>query len=296
MEGIVELANFSLYYRYSVNENALGAVAYRNRDSAFCGSLVHDFELNLLVVYEVEWDEPAVQHIQGLDKSFQLISVSLQELQEGLMNGEDSMIIRCLLNGDLIKDTDGRISQLRRDFLRFSGSLKEQKQFIGFARFLRHYVDTKTHLRHKNMLDAYQSITESLRYWACIELIDRDIHPEFAIWEQVSGLNTPVRKLYEELTLSSETLLQRIELVLLACEFSVLSRMADYSAPLVRILRSRKLPWTIQELMLHPAMEPVLDDLPLMIRKLSYRSIIHEEAGWKESLRPGWDHIRYYAI
>ncbi|NMO98247.1 nucleotidyltransferase-like protein [Paenibacillus lemnae] len=291
----MELANFSLYYNNSVDAKALGAVVYRNRTAGFSGSLAHDFELNLLVVYEGEMTEPEVQHIHVLGERCQMFNLSIDELQHELITAENHMILKCIMDGSLIKDTEGKLSELRREFLTFGGSLREQKLFVGFARFLRHYVDAKTHLKNKHVLDAFLSMMEGLQQWARIELIQRGIHPEDAVWEQMSGLNTPVRKLYEELTDSSETLAQRIELALLACEFSVISKMAEYSQPLMRILRSRKLPWSIQELMQHPMMEQVSTELPLVLRKLVYRSLIHEAVGWKEAHRTGSEHIRYLA-
>lgn len=291
----MELTNLSFYYSNSVDEEAVGAIAYRNLDNTFHGSLVHDFDVNIVVIYEREVDEPAVQHTIMRGEHCQVLNVRMDELQQGLLSGQDNVLLKCFLEGEIISDSDGRLAILRRDFLRFSGSLREQQLFIGFARFLKKYVDAKVHMKDGRVMDAYHSILGGLHHWAEIELIERGIHPESAVWEQIMGLNTPVRKLYEELTVSNETLGQRIELVLLACEFSMISKMADCSAVLLRILRSRRTPWTVQELMQHPELEAVSDELALVLRKLVYRKHVKEVPVWKETLFYGCEHIRYSA-
>lgn len=289
----MELTNFSFYYRNSVDEEAVGAIAYRNSSHTFAGSPIYEFDMSIVVIYEREVDEPVVQHTLMSGERCQLLSVGMDALQQVLISGQDGILLRCFLDGEIINDHDGRLAVLRSDFLCFAGSLREQQLFIRFSQFLRKYVDTKVHMKDGRVLDAYQSILEGLHHWAAIELIERGIHPEAAVFEQITGLNTPVRKLYEELTISTETLGQRVELVLLACEFSMTSKLADCSAVLLRILRSRRMPWTVQELMQHPELEPVSNELPLVLRKLVYRKLVKETPSWKETKLYGCEHIRY---
>lgn len=289
----MELTNFSFYYRNSVDEDAVGAIAYRNSGNTFTGSMIHDFDLNIVVIYESEIDEPSIQHTIVSGERCQVLNVGIDKLQEALMYCKDSLLLKCFLNGEIINDNNGRLAVLRRDFLRFAGSLREQQLFVAFAHFLRKYVDAKAHMKNGRVMDANQSIIGGLQHWAEIELIERGIHPDVAVFEQIIGLNTPVRKLYEQLTVSTETLGQRIELVLLACEFSMTSKIADCSVLLLRILRGRRMPWTIQELMQHPELEPVSSELPLVLRKLVYRKLVKEVPAWKETVSYRGEHIRY---
>lgn len=289
----MELTNFSFYYSNSVDDEAVGAIAYRNSGNTFTGVPIHDFDLNLIIIYEREVDEPVLQHAIISGEHCQVMSVGMVELQEALFSGQDSMLLKCMMDGEIINDKDGRLAVLRSDFLGFAGSLREQQLFVAFAHFLRKYADAKLHMKNGRELDAYQSIIGGLHYWAEIELIERGIHPESAVFEQIIGLNTPVRKLFEELTESTETLGQRIELVMLAFEFSMTSKLVDCSAVLLRTLRSRRMPWTIQELMQHPELEPVSNELPLILRKLVYRKLVKEVSAWKETTLYGYEHIRY---
>lgn len=290
----MELTNFSLYYKNSIDEKALGAIAFSRRTDSFRGFHIHDFDTNMVVVYEEKQLEPTVRHYKIWGERCQTVSVGLEDMERKLVEGDD-LLLKCLLEGDIIKDSNGRLAQLRGDFLRFEGPVKEEKLFKAFARFLQNYLEAKAHMRQDHFLDAYQSIMAGLHHWAEIELVERGIHPESVVWDQITGLNTPVRKLYEELTESKETLGQRIELVLIACEFSISSKMADCTILLLRILRSRKQPWTIQELMEHPMLEKVRYELPLVLRKLVYRSLVKEVGYLKESGKFGCEQIRYSA-
>lgn len=294
MEGNVELTNFSFYYGNTVDEEAVGAIAYRNSDKRQQGLLVYDFEVNIVVVYDGTPDEPPIQHSIVGGERCQVVSIGLDDLHRELLSGTHKVLIKCFLEGDIIKDDQDRLSNLRRDFLRFAEPFREQKLFIGFAHFLQKYIDAKMLLKEERVLDAYHTLLEGLHYWGQLELIERGIHPESAVWEQITGLNTPVRKLYEELTVSTETLGQRVELALLAYEFSMISKLESSSALLLRVLRSRRNPWTIQELILHPELAPVGKELPIVMRKLVYQSLVKEVPIWRGVRSYGSEAIRYY--
>lgn len=290
----MELTNFSLYYGNSVDKDAVGAIAYRNKDNAVFGSVVHDFQTNIVVVYEDEVDEPHIEHFMVRGEHCQVMNVAMDDFCEQLLSGTHKVLLKCLLEGDIIKDSDDRLYNMRRDFLTFEEPIRERKLFIRYANFLQKYVDAKMLMKKERVLDAYFSTLEGLHHWAELELMERGIHPNAAVWDQVTGLNTPVRKLYEELTESTETLGQRVELVLLACDFSTVSKLEYCAAPLLRLLRSRRSPWTMQELMLHPELQPLRSEMPIVLRQLIYRSIVKEAAIWKEA-RSHHEPVRYYA-
>ncbi|GAB6927191.1 hypothetical protein JCM10914A_11740 [Paenibacillus sp. JCM 10914] len=291
----MELTNYSFYYGNTVGEEAVGAIAYHPAHKALHGSLVHDFDVHLVVVYEGLPDEPPIQHTIVGGERCQVLSIGMDELQFELLRGTHKVLIKCFLEGEIITDTMERLSVLRRDFLRFAEPIREQKMFIGFAHFLQKYMDAKMLLKEHRVLDAYHTLLEGLKHWAELELIERGIHPESAVWEQITGLNTPVRKLYEELTVSTETLEQRVELALLAYEFSVSSKMESCSALLLRVLRGRRNPWTVQEMIQHPELIAIRTELPIVLRKLVYRNIVHEVPLWKETRPHGSEPLRYTA-
>ncbi|MGV2806779.1 hypothetical protein GNF85_24930, partial [Clostridium perfringens] len=127
----------------TVDEEAVGAIAYRNSDKRQQGLLVYDFEVNIVVVYDGTPDEPPIQHSIVGGERCQVISIGLDGLHRELLSGTYKVLIKCFLEGDIIKDDQDRLSNLRRDFLRFAEPFREQKLFIGFAHFLQKYMDAK---------------------------------------------------------------------------------------------------------------------------------------------------------
>lgn len=274
MEGIVKLSNLYLQYKEAFDEETLGAIVYRQHDHKFQGPVFHDFELLLLVVQSSE--ESIVKHVLIGEKRCQVLYVSMRSLRRWLIAGEKSDIVKCLLEGDIVLDTDGCLANLCLEFEEFKQPLRDQEMFLEFSRFLYLYLEAKRYMGEGHIMDAYHSVIQSLHHWARIELIERGIRPQANVWEQVRGLNTAVHKLYEELTVSQETLKQRVELVLLGCEFSVISKMAECSVLLIRVMSSRTKPWSIEDLIQHPELDIMGAELPLVLRKLVYRSIIKE--------------------
>ncbi len=205
---------------------------------------------------------------------YQLLSLQAEELKRWIVTGENRSLVHYFLQGEVIHDVKGQILQLRQQVEQFEQPLQEQRLFFEFARFLHNYVEAKRHLTEGHEMDAYYSTLKALHHWACIELVQQSVYPEKTIWNQVRAYSAQVYKFYEQLAFSKETLKERVELVLLACEFSVMSKMADCSELLIRVLRSRKAPWTIEELMQHPDLQYVKRELPMVVRKLVYRNLI----------------------
>jgi len=145
-----------------------------------------------------------------------------------------------------------------------------------FSLFLRSFMQTKEYLQEGHVLDAYSSMLGALSHWARIAVIESGCNPEKSLWHHVRKVNPGIYKLYDELTSSSESVRKRIELVLLACEFSAMSKIENCCGVLMRIIRGRQEPWSVEELLLHPALEDLGLNLELLLNKLSSKSLIHE--------------------
>ncbi|HFL3236889.1 TPA: hypothetical protein ACG3KH_004359, partial [Clostridioides difficile] len=63
---------------------------------------------------------------------------------------------------------------------------------------------------------------------------------------------------------------------------------------LLRVLRSRREPWCMDELLHHPELKFVGEDLPLILRKLVFRSMVKESAGWPSIVEGNGREIRYW--
>lgn len=275
--------NFSFMRDESRDRQAFGAIGYRIHSDECFGFMSDDFELIILVLCHQTQGDLRIEHgISGLQR-YQLIYVSSTDIKDWMVSGEKNGLIHCFMEGDIIWDVNDELKQLREALLSFDRSMSERKRFKEFAHFLEKYVRAKQHYSNERFMDAYLAIIEALLHYARIELIEHGIRVETDIWEQLRPLNSVVYKLYEQLSTSQETIEQRVELVLLACEFFVMSKLADCSSLLLDVLRSRSEPWSVGELMMNPKLAHVREELPIVLRKLVYRSLVKEtSANWTE--------------
>ncbi|MGG6314453.1 nucleotidyltransferase-like protein [Paenibacillus macerans] len=268
---------FSIMDEEKAGRQAIGAIGYRHANGSFHDSLLHDFEFLILVVHHgSEQAGLRIEHCMSGETHYQLLHVNSKDIESWIIAGDHRELVEYFLRGELIWDVDGKLAAFRSYINEFGDPMKERRKLMEFARFLKVYVEAKRYTAEKDLLDAYYCVLQALKHYARIELIEQGILPESSVWEQVRPLNSVVYKLFDELTDNSETLEQRIQLVLLACEFTLTSKMAGCCALLLRVLGSRKEAWSIQELVLVPELDHVKDELPLVLRKLVYRSLAQE--------------------
>ncbi|MEK4060774.1 MULTISPECIES: nucleotidyltransferase-like protein [Paenibacillus] len=284
----MELSNLTLLSGETFDENVLGAVTLRRKGNApFQSALLHDFDMVVLMLHEDEEKERTITHTIAGDRRTQSVHVGLSALERAVMAGDNNELLTSLIAGDVIWDPKGILGDMRREIMQFQGTLRERVLFMEFARFLHMYVKSKRYLEANCTMDAYNCVLIALYHWARIEVSEAGFFPDPAVWEQVKSLNTPVHKLYEELTVSTETLDQRVELILLACEFALMSKMSDCCGLLLNILGSRKESWSIKELLQHSGLSQLEAELPLVLRKLVSRSLIREITSWADDAGDG---------
>jgi hypothetical protein len=164
-------------------------------------------------------------------------------------------------------------------------SLSHKKQiYIEFTRFFKGYLEAKDFLHNGLLLDSFSSIIQSLHHWAKLAIIEEGEHPEKTVWEQIKVIDSSVYKLYEELVTSTEPLPKRIELLLLALDFNVLSKMEKCVQFILDILKSRETPWTVAEVLAHPDIADPDFDVSLFFDKMVKRSLVHEHLISREGI------------
>lgn len=236
--------------------------------------------LDLLLLAVTEQDDPShsVEHVAFDGKRVQIRSVTPIVLEQAIAGIDNRSIIPWLVRGEILFDREHYLNQLKQRLSDFPEQLRQQKLIAEFAAFLRTNLQAKQDLQDGNLLDAHSSIMSSLHHWAHIALIEQGIHPELTVWAQMRHVNPGIYKLYEELTVSPETLEKRVQLVLLACDFHVMSKMKDCCKLLLELMSSREEPWRVVELHSHPSLNPLRLDLSLLLQKLVRRHYIREVA------------------
>ncbi|ANE48621.1 hypothetical protein SY83_00815 [Paenibacillus swuensis] len=160
---------------------------------------------------------------------------------------------------------------------------REQDLFTAFARFMYNYLQSKKELQEGHLLDAYSSSIKALHHWATTEVMEQGGVPERTVWKQVRKINPGIYKLYEELTESTETLELRVQLITLACEFSVTSKLKQRCGYLLDLMNTSEHPWSLEELASHPQLSDVKNELPYLLPKLVHKSLVREVSILTES-------------
>lgn len=238
--------------------------------------LIDGFNLLILVISNDRQPTNYISHYIKDDHRIQERWVHKEGLERWILNGENRSVIQWILQGEILVDGDGYLQTLRNRLIDFPVALREKKLFIEFSWFLRRYLQAKDYMKQDQFLDGYNNVLKSLHHWARIVIIESGHHPEVTVWNQVRKINPGIYKLYEELTLSKETLDQRVKLVLLACEFSVMSKMKECCTILFRVLDSRNEPWSAHELKYHPELVDLHVELTLVLKELQRNSLIQE--------------------
>lgn len=290
----MELSNLTLLNGESFDESVLGVVVLRPQGSApFQSALLQEYDMVVVMLHEGQDKGRIIRHTAAGNMRTQTLHVEYEVLERAITAGDNNELVTSLRAGEVIWDPQGILGELRATIAHFVQPLKERMMFMEFARFLHMYVKSKRYIEAGCVMDAYNCVLISLYHWARIEVCESGEFPEPAVWHQLKCQNTSVYKLYEELTISTETLEQRVQLVLLACEFAIMSKMADCCSMLVTILNSRNEPWSIEELLIQPGLDHLESELPLVLGKLVSRSQIREITAWADEDTGGGHGIRY---
>jgi len=247
----------------------------------------------VLMVKDSVGEDKEIEHWMWGDARVQVRRVSREQLASWIVSSSNRGSAYWLIHGDILLDREGYLADLRCRLMDWSPLIKEQKLLSEFSRFVRGYLQAKQDLKDGQVLDAYSNVLACLHYWAHIALVEEGMHPELTVWEQMRRVNPGIYKLFEELTSSSETLEQRVQLVLLACEFSIMNKMESCCALLIRLIESREEPWTPSELMQHPNVSGLSLELSVLLYKLVNRGCIREIARPKLAQGGGLLELKY---
>lgn len=264
----------SLFEAYRKDPSVQGVLAVATSDPYT--PLADGFDLLLLIVTDDEKNVRYTTHYIKDHTSIQERWVSADGLDRWILSGENRNIIQWVLQGQICFERESYLQRVRKRLADFPEELREQKLLMEFSNFLRTYLQAKTYMKERQTLDAYSNILEALAHWARIAIIETGRHPELMVWQQLREINPGIHKLFEELTESGETVAQRVELVLLACEFHLISKMQDCCRLLLRILGSRKHAFTLAELQQHEKIRPLQLDLAIVLKKMVKRGLVHE--------------------
>ena len=279
-----------LYQERASNENTLGVI-FVEKNKSFSPGTDH-FDCILLIIVKEAEQSFMIKHYEFETGSAALHIVTESLLNSWLMLGSNKRAVDWVMNGKVLFNRNEYITRLRDRLHEFPVEERTHKIGLEFAKLIRRYNDGKELFHSGQYLDAFNNIMHSLHHLARLAIIEHGYYPEVTVWNQVKMIQPEIFKLYEELVTGDETIDKRLELLLLASEFSLSSKTKLGANHLLEILKQKQ-EWAYHELMEHGEIRDYSIDLPLLLSHLKDKGYIKTIK--KETKSKGLFH-RYYAI
>lgn len=199
-----------------------------------------------------------------------------EQLEEWLLFDGDRDFIHWITEGEILADDNGYLKAFQTRIRQFPAELNEKKRLIEFSRFTRYCQRAKADIQENRLLDAYENVLKSLHHWARLAIIEQGIYPRLHLWAQVRHINLGIYKLYEELTESPESLLKRVQLIMLACDFCISSKLLESSRSLLRLLDDDEGLLGLDEMEEKLGLSGIPVNLSLVINQLVKKALIRE--------------------
>lgn len=174
-------------------------------------------------------------------------------------------------------------------------SVKKQKQLKmtnEFSELLHYYHEAKQLFRANEWMDAYQSIHQTLVHLGNLSMIEQELNKKMPAWSQIKACDPEVYKLYHELIFGQEELEKKLELLLLAINFSIVSKTKIGTSHLLSVMEQKKR-WSIEDLLSMKEIQHYASRLKLLLDHLVEKGkvdIIKEATGGETIF------VRHYSV
>ncbi|MCA1032664.1 hypothetical protein LCL95_16760 [Bacillus timonensis] len=272
MEGILR----PIYQERASHKNTMGIIMVEKGKHSF--PVTDTFNTVLLVVVKDAEKELFVKHYQYENQKATLYTVDQKKLREWLLLGSNRKVVDWILNGKILFDRNEYMTNLRRELQEFPSSERQVKMGVEFGKLIRRYQEGKAFFEIKQSMDAYNYVIHALHHLARLAVIEKGFHPEVTVWNQVRKIEPQIYKLYVELLESEESLEKRLELLFLASEFLINSRVKIGGKHLLQVLSTKEDAWTFGEMLDHPDLQVYSVDLEMLVEFLVEKQLIKIEA------------------
>lgn len=263
-----------LYQELSSLDDTLGILLIQKKK--ILSPVTDGFDSILLVVNQNVQEQWYIKHYYYDNMKVQVLSVNKNELNHWLATGSNRCSVEWVLYGEILFDRNEYMALLKNRLEDFPCELRKKKMCVEFSLLIRRYHEGKELFRSGDHLDAFNQILQALNHWARLSVIENGYYPEVTLWRQVKNIDPEIYKLYDELILGSEPLDKKIELLLLASEFSFVSKTRIAAAHLIEVMGQKEEPWLFQELMLHSEVEEYSLHLGILLEHLLKKHVVEE--------------------
>lgn len=261
-----------IYQERASSHDALG-VLYLEKNKPI-SPLTDNFDVILLIIVKEQENSWFVKHYDFNGKKAALHIVQEVQLKEWLALGTNRRVIEWILNSKVLFERNEYVTLLKDQLREFPNTERIKKMGIEFAKLIRRLSDGKDLYKSDQHLDSFNHIVHALHHLARLSVIEQGFHPEVTVWSQVRMIEPEVYKLYHELINSEEPLEKRIELILLASEFSISSKTKGCAKHLLGIISEKDESWSFGELMSHPEVKDYSVDLGAILEHLVEKKLV----------------------
>lgn len=283
-----------LLERYEANSDIAGLVLLRNTERF--PFQTNEYDYYVLVISASVQIVRKVEHLEMNNQRVFIRTVHESDIENPASSVTRYHLMDWVISGEIIADRQGELLALKQHILQFPNEIRNQRKLKEYCGFLETLFQAKRNLAEGNALDAFSQILVAIHHWAHIVLIEEGIHPELTVWKQLRKVHPGVYKLYEELIASPETIEQRVELVMLACEFSVMNKMKSCCQYLIDVMKEREDSWSISELQSNEKIKDLVDDISLVVQKLVQGHVLKEVAAIKNDQADEVIELRYVVV
>ncbi|MFS1516105.1 nucleotidyltransferase-like protein [Bacillus sp. SCS-151] len=263
-----------IYQERASHKNTLGVIIVEKKGEAV-SSITDTFDVVLLVIIKDSEQSVQIKHYEFNHNKAALHIVDENQLNEWVLLGSNRKVTEWLMNGRVLFDRNEYIHNLKNELEMFPRDYRKLKMGVEFAKLIRRYLEGKKFYESRQYLDAYNYVVHALHHLARLAVIENGFHPEVLVWGQVKQIEPEIYKLYEKLIEGEETLEKNLELLFLASDFLISSKIELGSEHLLEILSSKDEPWTYEDIMNHSQLTHYSIDLSIMIEFLIERGYIH---------------------
>ncbi|WP_270182609.1 nucleotidyltransferase-like protein [Alkalihalobacillus sp. CinArs1] len=236
--------------------------------------LTDNFDVVLLIIVNNNQKPWLVKHYEFEDKKAAMHVVSEQQVHDWLLTGSHRRLVAWLVNGKIIFDRNEYIAGLKERIREFPLEERTRKIGVEFAKLIRRYMDGKELFASKQYMDAYNFILHALHHLARLSVIEHGFHPEITVWNQVKHIEPEIFKLYTELLTGEDPLDKRLELLLLANDFSLSSKSFNATLHIRKVMNERDGVWTYQELLENDQLKEYGIDLGALLEYMVEKELI----------------------
>ncbi|WP_079708877.1 nucleotidyltransferase-like protein [Paraliobacillus ryukyuensis] len=264
-----------IYQERASHAHTLGVLLYEKKKQV--SPVTDNFDVILLIVVTEATEPWYVKHYQFGDKTAAMHIVDTQLLQHWIDTSSYRRVIEWISDGKILFDRNEYMAKLRAELEDFPYNKRDLKLAIEFAKLTRNYSEAKALFLSNHSFDAYSKVLSSLHSLGRLSIIEQGYHPEVIVWHQIKRIDPEVHKLYEELIQSDESVEKRVELMLIAIDFSLGKRAKTAAKHLLDVMRTSDEAWSFGDLKVHPAVSLYELDLSTMIDYLITKDLIEVE-------------------